>query len=92
MTGWRLASFSTMLFTLRILLTEPTDVPPNFNTFISGQYVYVVIIMHPRYEWGGAELGYKVTESLGQDKGYDHVFLLREQLIEVYIRIEGTVS
>ena len=52
----------------------------------------MVIIVHPRYEWGGAELGYKVTESLGQDKGYDHVFLHREQLIEIYIRIEGTVS
>ena len=52
----------------------------------------MVIIVHPRYEWGSAELGYKVTESLGQDKGYDHVFLHREQLIEVYIRIEGTVS
>ena len=51
-----------------------------------------LLLCIPRYEWGSAELGYKVTESLGQDKGYDHVFLLREQLIEVYIRIEGTVS
>ena len=28
------AAFSTMLFRLRILFTEPTDVPPNFITFI----------------------------------------------------------
>ena len=27
-------SASTIFFTLRMPLTEPTDVPPNFNTFI----------------------------------------------------------
>jgi hypothetical protein len=26
---------STMLFTLNMLFTVPTDVPPNFNTFMS---------------------------------------------------------
>ncbi len=31
-TGSSIAS--TIFFTLKILFTEPTDVPPNFNTFI----------------------------------------------------------
>jgi hypothetical protein len=33
-TGCLRASFSTMCFKLRMLFTEPTDVPPNFKTFI----------------------------------------------------------
>ena len=32
--GCDLASFVTICFRLRMLSTEPTDVPPNFNTFI----------------------------------------------------------
>ena len=35
MMGCSCASFSTIAFRLRILSTEPTEVPPNFNTFIS---------------------------------------------------------
>ena len=33
-TGCFFASFSTICFRLRMLFTEPTDVPPNFNTFM----------------------------------------------------------
>ena len=32
------ASFSTICFRLRILSTEPTDVPPNFNTFMKNTF------------------------------------------------------
>jgi len=35
-TGSSMAS--TIFLTLKILFTEPTDVPPNFNTFIGMYY------------------------------------------------------
>ena len=35
------ASFSTIFFKLRMLFTEPTDVPPNFNTFIYLVFMFV---------------------------------------------------
>ena len=37
-------------------------------------------------------LGTKLQKVLGRTKDMTMFFLLREQLIEVYIRIEGTVS
>ena len=44
-TGCRLASVSTMRFKHKMLFTEPTDVPPNFKTFIC---CYNLILCCPR--------------------------------------------
>ena len=40
MTGSSIAS--TIFFTLKMLFTEPTDVPPNFNTFIGMTYLIYI--------------------------------------------------
>lgn len=46
--GCRRASFSTIRFKLRMLFTEPTDVPPNFKTFIC--LLFVMLYHHPIYK------------------------------------------
>ena len=62
MTGWCRASFSTIFFRLRILETEPTDVPPNFNTFIAD--VFWVIIRLPLMMEKMPDLGAKITRNI----------------------------
>ena len=68
-TGCFLASFSTICLRLRILFTEPTDVPPNFNTFI---VVFVCLLMLPIPRTNGvmAELGRKNTKNYFHDQRF----------------------